>query len=176
MTFRTFEGPYGFPLSSSVWWTTKKLLLRLWLSITVSERYGKNPGLGVMYGIPADDLVAAGTTLWAHQRGLTEAVPWGDLVLKADRLRGGRAEIWTSSSVVVQHITLINHLNASFSGPLAWTAAQNKEIESHLNQGCRAELTWKESYRLHRRWIPIRQRRPPERLVKRDTERQLVQV
>lgn len=36
---------------------------------------------------------------------------------------------------------LIKHLNASLCGPLAWTAAQNKEIESHLDQGCRAELT-----------------------------------
>lgn len=106
--------------------------------------------------------------LWRNQHGLTEVVPWGDLVLLADRLGGGRAEIWMSSSVVVQHITLINHLNASFSGPLAWTAAQNKEIESHLNQGCRAELTWNESYRLHSRWIPIRQGRPSEQLVKRD--------
>lgn len=109
--------------------------------------------------------------LWRNQLGLTEVVPWGDLVLLADLLGGGRAEIWMSSSVVVQHITLINHLNASFSGPLAWTAAQNKEIESHLNQGCRAELTWNESYRLHRWWIPIRQRRPSEQLVKRDGRR-----
>lgn len=102
--------------------------------------------------------------LWRNQRGLTEVVPWGDLVLLADQLRGGRAEIWMSSLVVVQHITLINHLNASFSGPLAWTAAQNKEIESHLNQGCTAELTWNESYRRHGQWIPIRQKRLSERL------------
>lgn len=79
--------------------------------------------------------------LWRNQHGLTEVVPWGDLVLLADRLRGSGAEIWMPLWVVVQHITLINHLNASFSGPLAWTHAQNKEIESHLNQGCRAELT-----------------------------------
>lgn len=107
--------------------------------------------------------------LWRKQLGLTEVVPWGDLVLLADRLRGGRAEIWMSSSVVVQHITLIKPLNASFSSPVAWTAAQNKEIESHLNQGgCRAELTWNERDRLHRQWIPIRHGSPSERLVKRD--------
>lgn len=106
--------------------------------------------------------------LWRHQHGLTEVVPLGDLVLLADRLRGSRPELWMSSWVVVHHITLINHLNASFSGPLAWTNAQNKEIESHLNQGCRAELTWNESYRVHCWWIPIRQRRPSERLVKRN--------
>lgn len=97
--------------------------------------------------------------LWGNQHGLTEVVPLGDLVLLADRLRGSRPEIWMSSWVVVHHITLINHLNALFSGPLAWTNAQNKEIESHLNQGCRAELTWNESYRLHCQWIPIRPRR-----------------
>lgn len=109
-------------------------------------------------GVSVDDLVAGTQLLWKNRCSLTEPVPWGDLVLLADRLRGDGAEIWMSSLVVVQHITLINHLNASFSGPLAWTAAQNKEIESHLNQECTAELTWNESYRVHGRWIPIRQR------------------
>lgn len=52
-------------------------------------------------------------------------------------------------SLVVQHITLINQHNASFSGPLAWTAAQNKEIESCLNQRVqsRTYMRWRLSDR-----------------------------
>lgn len=63
------------------------------------------------------------------------------------RARGrSAAEIRTLSSPVVQNITLINLRDASFSSPLAWTAAQNKEIESHLNSVWRAELTWNECW------------------------------
>lgn len=97
---------------------------------------------------------------------LERAAPWGDSVLLPDRQRGDRAKIWTSS-VVVQHITLINHLNASLSGPLAWTAAQNKEIESHLDQGCRAELTWNECLQLQPQRILIRRSSPSEQTVER---------
>lgn len=128
----------------------KKLPFSWWLSITVSETYGSSPGLDVIYGIPADDLVAVSTAFMEEPARVWQKWYLGVILYFwqiGSEVAG--AEIWTSSSVVVQHITLINHLNASFSGPLAWTAAQNKEIESHLNQGCRAELTWNESERAH---------------------------
>lgn len=128
----------------------KKLPFSWWLSITVSETYGSSPGLDVIYGIPADDLVAVSTAFMEEPARVWQKWYLGVILYFwqiGSEVAG--AEIWTSSSVVVQHITLINHLNASFSGPLAWTAAQNKETESHLNQGCRAELTWNESERAH---------------------------
>lgn len=85
-----------------------------------------------------------------------------------------------SSSAVVQRMTLINHLHASLCGPPAWTAAQNKEIESQWNRGRGAEPTRRE------RSAPA----PPVNTNRaeaatrqgvwlkgmRDTERRLVQV
>lgn len=133
----------------------------------------------MIYGIPGDDLMAVSSAFmeepaWFDRRGTS-----GWSVLLKDRLRGGRAEIWTSSSLVLQHITLINHLNASFSGPLAWTAAQNKEIESHLNQGVqsRTYMKWALSECTAGEYQSGRDGRRGNWLKEmRDTERQLIQV
>lgn len=170
-------GRTRFPTAS--YCNQKRLLFTRWRSMTVREKYGETRGL-IWYMIFQEMIWWRwAQLLWRNQHGLTGGVPRGDLVLLEDRLRGGRAEIWTSSSLVVQHITLINHLNASFSGPLAWTAAQNKEIESHLNQGVqsRTYMKWALSECTAGEYQSGRDGRWSNWLKEmRDTERRLIRV